>query len=195
MECSSTSTAKSFCEIIFVLPIYLIRFLLLPLMLQHRSEGCPLLTLSPCCLTSLVAPHSHTSWIFSLLCSAFASAFIKISPYFCCSVSLWFSAFMSFKCSLFLSTGNVWSASLVSFVIHVQTAVYTGQVQEKLNSSICWKQLCTCSSQWDENLCHVLGTPCNKVRVLHPHFSNPWVSVRITSIFVLWTADTSSHIN
>lgn len=116
-------------------------FIFLPLMLLHRSQSCPLLTFSPRCLASLVARQT-----FSFLCLAFASAFIKLSPYICCFVSWWFSAFMSFKCSLFLSTGNVRSSSLVSFGIDVQTAVYTGQVQEKLNSSICWKQLCTCSS-------------------------------------------------
>lgn len=174
MKCSSTSTTKSFCEIVFlyIFPIPA------PYVIAHIRKLSPayFLSLLPC------LSGCHTSWIFSILCFAFASAFRKISLYFCHFVSLWFSAFMSFKCSLFLSTGNVRSSSLVSFVIHVQTAVYTGQVQDKLNSSICWKQLCTCSSQrGDENLCHVLGAPWNKMRVVHPHFSNPWESHRSLS--------------
>lgn len=96
---------------------FCIPFLFLPLRLLHRSESCPLLSL-PLALP-LWLPPTHISWTYSLLCLAFASAFIKISHYFCCSVSSWFSAFMSFKYSLFLSTGNVRSSSLVSFVIHV----------------------------------------------------------------------------
>lgn len=135
MECSSTSTAKSFCEIIFLYTFPIPA----PYVIAQIRKLSPAYFLS---VLPLWLPHSHTSWIFSFLCLAFVFAFIKISLYFCCFVSLWFSAFMSFKCcSLFLSTGNVRSSSLVSFVIHVQTAVYTGQVQEKLNSSICWKQL------------------------------------------------------
>lgn len=181
MECSNKSTAKSFCEIISVYLPYSCPFCY---SIVQKTVPC-LLSLS--LALPLWLPHSHTSWTFSPLCFAFASAFIKISPYFCCFVSLWFSAFLSFKCSLFLSTGNVRSSSLVSFVIHVQNAVYTGQIQQRLNSSICWKLLCTCHSQWgDENLCHVLGDTFsiqiawNKMRVLHPHFSSPWVSVRLT---------------
>lgn len=174
MECCSTSTAKSFCEIICLYIFHIPA----PYVTAQIIELSPAYFLSPLpCLSGC----QTNSWTFSFLCLAFASAFIKLSPYICCFVSLWFSAFMSFKCSLFLSTGNVRSSSLVSFGIDVQTAVYTGQVQGKLNSSICWKQLCTCSSQWgDENLCHVLGAPWNKMRVLHPHFSDPWVSVRVT---------------
>lgn len=175
VECSSTRTAKSFCEIIFlyIFPIPA------PYVIAQIRRLSPAYFLSVA--LPLWLPHSHSSWTFSLLCLDLASAFIKISPYFCCFVYLQFSAFMSFKCNLFLSTGIVRSSSPVSFVIHVQAAVYAGQIQERLNSSICWKQLCTCSSQWDnENMCHVLGTPWSKVRVLHPHFSNPWVSVRVT---------------
>lgn len=60
---------------------FCIPFLFLPLMLQHRSESCPLISL-PVALP-LWLPQSHASWIFSLLFCLCFSKDLSLFLLFC----------------------------------------------------------------------------------------------------------------
>lgn len=128
------------------------------LLSTHLSYSCPLHyskhQMSVSCLLSLPAasllwlPQSCNSWTFSLLRLGFTSVFIKTSPFFLLCFFLIFS-FYIFKCNLFLFTGNDHPIqSVLLSIFKLQFAYcFAEQVQERLSSSICWKELCTCSSE------------------------------------------------